>query len=271
MLHIIEENLFKEVHYDLLISTLKRFDIPYQIVRIYPFVDWVVDINDIPDEFDNVEDLPQIEPKGRIWCWGSLKMTRIARERGWKPGTQINDNHNYEVYSKWWKEDLLNYDSEIMTIGSDLPWERGNLFLRPTEDNKAFTGEVFDKEMWENTKNVYINESGYPNFKDETKIQVSVPKHIQKEIRLWIVKDEIITGSYYRLGGRSYLNSDIEPDAINFAKSVIQKGSIAEAWVLDICMSNDKWKVVECGCINHAGFYASEINKTLQIIEEKFN
>jgi hypothetical protein len=270
MLHIIQENLFKEVHYNILIDTLKRFDIPHQIVRIYPFVDWVVDINDVPDDFNNVEDLPQINPKGKVWCWGSLSMTRIANERGWNPGTMINDNHNYEVYSKWWKSDLLNYDSQIMTIGDDLPWERGELFLRPTEDNKAFTGKVFDKETWENTKKAYLNESGYRHFKSDTKIQVSTPKHIQKEIRLWVIKDEIVTGSYYRLGGAQYMNNNIEPEAIEFAKSVIKKGSIADAWVLDICMSNGEWKVVECGCINHAGFYASELNKTLQVIEEKF-
>jgi hypothetical protein len=197
-------------------------------------------------------------------------MTRIANERGWNPGTMINDNHNYEVYSKWWKSDLLNYDSQIMTIGDDLPWERGELFLRPTEDNKAFTGKVFDKETWENTKKAYLNEIGYRHFKSDTKIQVSTPKHIQKEIRLWVIKDEIVTGSYYRLGGAQYMNHNIEPEAIEFAKSVIKKGSIADAWVLDICMSNGEWKVVECGCINHAGFYASELNKTLQVIEEKF-
>lgn len=271
MLHLIQENLFKEVHYDLLIDTIKKFDLPYKIVRIFPFIDYVVDVEDIPDEFDNVEDLVEINPSGDIWVWGSLKMTRICRDRGWKPGTLLNDNHNYEVYSKWWGDMLLNYDSIIMKISDELPWEIGDLFLRPVEDNKAFTGAVFDKEKWDNTKNRFLKETGFPEFNNDTRIQVCRPKHIQKEIRLWVVGGEIITGSYYRLGGLFYLNSAIEPEAIEFAKKVITKGAIAEAWVLDICMSNNEWKVVEAGCINHAGFYASEIQKTVESIENHFS
>ena len=270
MYHIIQENLFKEEHYDVLISTIKKLELPYKIVRVYPFVDWVVDINDIPEEFNNVEDLPQITPEGNIWCWGSLKLTRICKERNWKPGTLINKNHDYEIYSKWWGDLLLNYDSKILTIGDNLPWEKGDLFLRPTKDSKAFTGQIFDKETWENTKNAYLHEEGYPEFTEETKIQVCKPKNIQKEIRLWIIGDKIVTGSYYRLGNKQYLNNQIEPDAIDFGYQVMSKGKIADAWVLDICLSDDKWKVVECGCINHAGFYKSELQKTVEAIENYY-
>jgi len=270
MLHIIQENLFREVHYDLLISTIKKYGLPYKIVRVYPFIDWVVDINDVPENFVNVEDLPQIDPKGDIWCWGSLKMTRIAKERGWNPGTQINDNHNFEVYSKWWGELLLNHDSILTTIGSDLPWERGTLFLRPVKDSKAFTGAVFGKQKWETTCGMHLDEPGYPEFNKDVVIQVSTPKIIFKEIRLWIVNSKIITGSYYKLGNEFHLDNNIEPDALDFAYKVIERGELAEAWVLDICDSADGWKVVEAGCINHAGFYASELDKTLEAIEEHF-
>jgi len=271
MLHIIQENLFRESHYNLLIGVLKKYEIPHIIVRIYPFVDWVVDMKNVPEEFVNVEDLPQIEPKGEVWCWGSLTMTRICKERGWNPGTMINENHNYEVYSKWWGNLLLNYDSEIMTIGSELLWERGELFLRPVEDNKAFTGSIFDKEKWDNTLKAYLKEEGYKDFHKDTRIQVSTPKKIYSEIRLWIVGGKVITGSYYQLGGKVYLNKDISPEALGFANSVISKGELAEAWVLDICQSDSGWKVVEAGCINHAGFYASELDKTVEAVENHFS
>jgi hypothetical protein len=270
MLHIIQENLFKEVHYELLINTLKKFDIPYKIVRVYPFVDRVVDLNDIPEDFDNVEDLKEIEINEPVWIWGSLTLTKISREKGWNPGTLLNDNHDYLYYSKMWKEYLLNFDSIIATIGEDINWNTPVKFLRPTEDNKAFTGAIYDEETWNNTKKWYLDNKAYTKFNESTKIQISSVKNIQKEIRLWIVDDKVITGSYYRLGDRHYLNSNIEQEAIDFAYNVIERGSLARAWVLDICLSDNNWKVVEAGCINHAGFYASEIDKLVIAIEELY-
>lgn len=271
MLHIIQENLFKEEHYDILIKTIQRLQLPYHIVRVYPFVDRIVDINDIPEKFNTVEDLPEINPSGKIWCWGSLSMTRIAKTKRWKPGTMVNDNHNYEVYSKWWKDMLLNYDSELMTIGDKLPWYKGSLFLRPVKDSKAFTGAIFNEEKWKYTVQHYINEPGYPEFNKDTVIQVSMPKEIQREIRLWIVGDKIITGSYYKLGNRFYLDDNVEEEAIKFGYKVIEKGKLADAWVLDICMFNDEWKIVEAGCINHAGFYKSNLGKLVEEIEYYFD
>jgi hypothetical protein len=271
MLHIIQENLFRETNYKILISTLQKFEIEYKIVRVFPFVDKVVDIEKIPEDFDTVEDLEELEIDGLVWCWGSTKLTKICEERGWKPGTLYNKNHNYLEYSKYWKDLLVNYDSIITTIGSEINWDTTEKFLRPTEDTKAFTGAIFDKEKWENTKESFLKNEYYTKFTKDTTIQVSSVKKIQKEIRLWVVNGEIITGSYYRLGNRMYLDSNIESQAIEFAKKVIGIYSIADAWVLDICMCNDEWKIVECGCINHAGFYASEVDKMVIAVENYFN
>ncbi len=272
MIHVIQENLFKERHYDLLLDTMNRYELPYVIVRVYPFVDWVVDVQNVTDDFENVEDLPYLDlPGGRVFCWGSLKLSRIAKDNGWDPGVLFNDNFDFKVYSEWWAGDMLNEDSIICKIGDDLPWDRGTLFLRPTADSKAFTGATFDKENWERTKAAYIDESSYPAFNADTDIQVSTPKRIEKEIRLWVVDGEIVTGSYYSLGGKSFYSSDVEPAALEFAMSVISRGALADAFVLDVCMSGGEWKVVEAGCINHAGFYDADLGRVVEAVERKFN
>ena len=277
MLHIIQENLFREVHYDNLTKSLDRLDIPYKIVRIYPFVDWVVDIDDIPENYYLIDEcvtkLPQIEPIGEVWCWGSLAMTRICNERGWAPGTMINDNHNYEVYSKWWGDNLLNSDSLLMKISDELPWDRGDLFLRPVKDSKAFTGAVFNEERWQSMKSNMLDTSDFPEFNKDTIIQVSSPKNIQFEVRVWIVKGEIATASYYRRGNEFYISRDVDEYILDYAREIIKLGQLADAWVLDVCMSNNEMKIVEAGCINHAGFYDSDLQKTIESIErnhEKF-
>ncbi len=59
---IIQENIFREQHYDLLITTLDRLNLPYTIVRVFPFIDKVVDIKNIPEDNNfNVEELPDLE------------------------------------------------------------------------------------------------------------------------------------------------------------------------------------------------------------------
>ena len=43
------------------------------------------------------------------------------------------------------------------------------------------------------------------------------------------------------------------------------------AFVIDICDTDKGWKIVECNCINCAGFYDVDIQKMLMAIEDHFN
>jgi hypothetical protein len=46
---------------------------------------------------------------------------------------------------------------------------------------------------------------------------------------------------------------------------------LAEVFVIDICLSDQGWKIVECGCVNSAGFYAADLQKLLMSIEDHFD
>ena len=43
---------------------------------------------------------------------------------------------------------------------------------------------------------------------------------------------------------------------------------LADAFVIDVCLADDEWKIVECGCINCAGFYKSDLMKLLISLED---
>jgi len=60
MHYIIQENVFREQHYDMLEKSLMRLGLNYNTVRIFPFVDKIVDIKDIPNGPYNVDDLPDL-------------------------------------------------------------------------------------------------------------------------------------------------------------------------------------------------------------------
>ena len=128
MYYIVQENVFKEENYDNLILALDRFQLPYEIVDLLPFVD------DFHFETDRKDVFP----------FGAVKMSRLSRKYGWYPGSQLNENHDYLVYSKYYKENLLNYDSEIIDFGDVDFFHKELFFCRPTEDSKVFTGRVLN-------------------------------------------------------------------------------------------------------------------------------
>ena len=272
MLYAIQENVFREQHYYLLEESLNRMQLPYDKVRIFPFIDKIVNLNDIPDGSYNVDDLPTYNPNRKdIFVFGAIKLARIAKDNGWYPGSLMNDNHDYLVYKDFYKENLLNYDSEIKEFAEDFKWYKGEAkFIRPCKDSKVFTGKVFNEYDWKDYVENALHNGHHTMLDAKTEIQVSIPKVIQKEIRFWVVGGKVITGSQYRLGNQMVLDEYYEDDAFEFAQKMVDLFQLADAFVIDVCLVNGEWKIVECGNINACGFYKSNIAKMLDAVENHF-
>ena len=115
-----------------------------------------------------------------------------------------------------------------------------------------------------------MNNGHLTTLNEDTQIQVSTVKKIYKEIRFWVVGGKIITGSQHRLGNQTIYDDVFEPEAQVFAQSMVDKFQLAEAFVIDVCLTDNGWKVVECGCINCAGFYKSDLQKMIMSVEDYF-
>jgi hypothetical protein len=254
MYYIVQENVFREENYENLIISLDRLELDYEIVKLIPFV----------DDFEFNTDRKDVFP------FGAVKMSRISKKYGWYPGSQLCENHDYEVYSKYYKENLLNYDSKIIKFGDDDFFSKELFFARPTEDTKVFTGRVFDMSEWRELKKDSFETPKTAILTKDTPIQISSVKRIQKEIRFWIVKGEIITASVYNLGGAYHLSADVDPDAYDFVNKMVKIFELNETFVMDVCLTNGEYKIVECGCTNSAGWYRADINKLLIKLEEAF-
>jgi hypothetical protein len=274
MHYVIQENVFRERHYELLLDTMRRGGFSHDIVRIFPFVDKIVRVSDIPNEEGayNVDDLPEyVTDRNDVFVFGAIKLARIGADRGWTPGSMMNDNHDYTVYSKHYGVNLLNHDSRVMRLVDDFGWSPGEeKFLRPTKDTKAFTGKVFTETEWNDTVKHHLHNYRTDMFNEDTLVQVSTPKVIQKEIRFWVVGGKIVTGSQYRLGDAVVYDEFYEDEAIEFAQRMVDKFQLADSFVIDVCLCDDAWKIVECGCINCAGFYKSNIPKMVMALEERY-
>lgn len=285
MHYIIQENVFREQHYDMLSESMERLGLSYTTVRIFPFVDKITKIDDIPSSMPdlspmealsgayNVDDLPDYDPKRKdIFVFGAVKLARIVKEKGWYPGSMMNDNHDYMVYREHYRENLLNWDSIVCKTSDKFEWQPGETkFIRPTQDTKSFTGAVFNEREWEETIENLLYNYKSDVFNEETLIQVSTVKDIYKEIRFWVVDGKIITGSQYRLGNQVIYDDLYEKEAEEFAQSMVDKFQLARAFVIDVCLTNDGWKIVECGCINCAGFYKANLQKVIMALENLFS
>jgi hypothetical protein len=253
MYYVVQNNVFREHNYNNLIEALDRLDLEYEIVKVLPFI----------ETFDVMTDRTDVFP------FGSLKMARLSAKLGWYPGSQMNENHDYLSYRDYYKENLLNYDSKIIKLGDDF-FSVDPFFARPTKDTKVFTGKVFDMDSWERLKRENLDYDISSIFGRDTEIQISTVKRIQKEIRFWIVKGEVVTASQYRSGGFVAYNQNVDDDAYEFCKKMVDIFQLNEAFVMDLCMVNGEYKIVECGCINCAGFYFANMQKLLMKLEESF-
>lgn len=274
MHYVIQENVFREQHYDMLEKSIKRLGLDYTTVRIFPFVDKIVELKHIdPDRNYVVDELPDYDPEDKnVFVFGAIKLARVAAKLGWSPGSMMNSNHDFLVYKEHYGDNLLNYDSEIRKLVEELKWTPGEVkFIRPTKDTKAFTGALFSETEWKDSVEHNLHNYRTEQFNEETEIQVSSPKNIYKEIRFWVVGGKIVTGSSYRIGNEVIYDEYFEEEAKDFAQSMVDKFQLAEAFVIDVCLTDKGWKVVECGCINCAGFYKSDLQKTIIALENHFD
>ena len=258
MYYIIQENTFREQNYNNLISTLDRMELPYEIVKVLPFVD------DFEFETDRKD----------IFCFGSVKMSRVAKKYGWYPGSLLNENHDYTVYSRYYKDNLLNYDSIIQKFGDDIKTTE-IFFARPVLDNKTFTGRVFDIYEWNEFKDRHFSSGHESTLNNDTLIQISSVKKILKEFRFWVIGGEVVTGSLYKTGSFVYSSEIVDDGALEFCKEMVKIYQLADAFVMDICEVSigqvSEYKIVECGCINSAGFYQCNMQKMINAIEVNWN
>lgn len=262
MYYVIQENLFKEYHFNTLIDHLKRYGLEYELVEYRPFVDNVQVKTDRKD----------------VWFFGSVNAAMKLGHKDWYPGIMYNEDHDFEKYLLKYRENMLNSEAKVLEFGHLLGKEETNanrwgVFIRPSRDTKIFESRVYTGQEWNSYIDETINSGSYLDISKETKMVVSNPKpDIQQEIRCWIVDGEPVTMSQYKIGKRvNMLNMDHNEESYIFAKNMAKVFSPSRAYVMDVCLYNDDYKIVEINCINMSGFYDGNMSKLIQSLENTFS
>jgi hypothetical protein len=254
MFYVIQENVFREENYDKIFETMKRLKLPYEILRF-----------DKNGEFNKL-----MNRRKDVFVFGSVRAARLATQMEWIPGSFYGKNHDFEIYKDYYKKNLLNYDSLLKDIADPIVWEPNEVkFIRPSKDSKVINGKLYSKIKWEDT--VQMVKEKYLGVMPPVTIQVTSPKKIYKEARIWIVDGKVVTSSYYKFGDNVVWTEDVEPEGLEFAQRMVDLYKVAPAFVMDICLTPDGWKIVEINCVNCSGFYRGDLQKLVMALEDLYN
>lgn len=254
---ILQNNLFNEDAYQVLLDTLERMELPYSIHKVIPFVGELV-----PE--------PELSHYNAI-CMGSYSLRHAANKYHWEPGVFDLEAENFTVQLQHWGDHMLNADAQVCAFKDAVIEEMA--FVRPIEDSKVFAGKVFDaKDFHDWQIKVCVLEEDYGNsLTKDTLIQVCKPKVIFAEYRFWIVKGKIVTKSLYKRGDKVIYSSDVDERFDEYVKLRVKEWEPHEAFVIDVCDTDDGIKIVEINTLNSCGFYAADIPKLVDALEYAFN
>lgn len=247
---VIQKSLFKRQNYNLLVSALENNGIEY--TSIY-----------IPKGTYDTE--PHVSPLGRVYVCGAIKLKAIAEKQGWLPGSFLNENFSFDVWRKELGNELLNFDSCFGKFDDVDVSNFKKFFIRPLADNKAFDGVVIDNEMLSAWRCDPTKE--YLHGMD---VMVSSVKKIYREYRVFVVNNVVVTGSVYKVGGRPEISELVDVEAVEYVNSIINKWAPSESFVIDVSLSEKGFKVIEFNNINSSGFYAINIDKYIQAVQQAY-
>ncbi|WP_276481048.1 ATP-grasp domain-containing protein [Paraflavitalea pollutisoli] len=173
-----------------------------------------------------------------------------------------------ENYFAHWGAQMLNHGAQVTTFSTLMTQEHPHdqlFFIRPDDDSKSFSGEVHSFEeigQWFNRLQAIEN----TNLTKDSKIIVSQPYHLRYEWRLWIVNKQVVAASQYRQDFHLKKERGCPAEVIAFAEQRCLEYTPHEFFVMDICATGDSLYIVECGCLNSAGFYAADINQIVSSV-----
>jgi hypothetical protein len=219
------------------------------------------------------EELPFVlddEKKNVLYGTTSLVMN-ASKNKDFTDTIFYNDERfRMKVYLDEWKNKMLNYDGHIIEIESFINSNyqgEDELFIRPNDDTKAFTGLVITfSEFREMAKNAL---GGTPYFQGESLILVCKPKKIEKEWRNFIVDGKVVSSSRYCVNRqRSTSCEDVPHEMLKFAEECCKIYTPHDVFVMDVALYDGQYYIVECNCFNDTGFYDHDISEIVKSINE---
>ena len=265
MLYLIHENPIRDTHHKLLIRHMDELGLDYELIQFAPF--------DVEIEFKT--------QRKDAWLFGTFALAHMVNKYGFYPGSMYNANHDFEIYAPKYGMHMLNHDAMVLNFTDTLPadpkWDM--FFARPCGDTKAFTGQVFMRDSWDDFVKRQVDNDKLRYIKDhpeKIRVLISPLKEIATEVRCWVIGGRVITMSKYKEGRKIVPgNMDHDTGLREEVQKLVNIYQPADVFVLDVCrLSGDNpggIKIVEINCANCSGFYAADMRALLTNLEQHFS
>lgn len=229
-------------------------------------------------EFDIIpftDQLPDFDKSKQSIFYGSTTMGQLVyRDNSINKGFFFdNESFSIENYLVKWGSHMLNYGAQVTSFNDLMSstYELDKLlFIRPDDDSKSFSGEVKkfgEIKSWYERLKMFDNTS----LSLDSKIVVSEPYQLRYEWRLWIVNKQVVAASKYREDFKLKKERGCPAEVIQFAEQRCHEYTPHDVFVMDICETGNDYYIVECGCLNSAGFYQADIGAIVSSVTEYFS
>jgi hypothetical protein len=158
---------------------------------------------------------------------------------------------------------LLNADAQFYNL-PEFPYLKFDreVFVKPSSDLKAFTAGIL--EIGQSVQEFIGSQMHQANAFDET-ILVASAKTVVDEYRFFVLKDQVITGSQYRINQqlqyRALTNSLEHESVLDVARAYAKLYQPADVFTLDICRTSaGEYLIIEYNCFNASGLYACDVD-----------
>jgi hypothetical protein len=255
---VVQQNLTSKEDFEGLMDACEKLGISFHPVIIVPFS----------------SELPEFDMKKHSIPYGSTTFNAlVCQDDILAKGLFFNEaTFSMQNYFDRWGEYILNYGSRICTFHELMNSSTENdklLFIRPNDDSKSFAGDVIrfgEIKEWYNKLSSLAN----INLSLNTKIVVSELYNIQIEWRLWIIEKKVVAASKYRELFRLKKEEGCPAEVVSFAENRCIEYTPHDVFVMDVCLSGDGYYIVECGCMNGAGFYKAKIESIVKSATDYF-
>lgn len=256
MYYLIQSNIYSDPEHHKIFEVLEELGLEYETIELTSAAEHITTKADRND----------------VFVYGSVKLARLARANThWNPGSFYGGKHTFEMHAPAYGKHMLNYEAAVFKFGEPHTWLPGqSLFIKPYKDAKVFSGKVFRETTWNDFVYESLQNPRTPMLHAETLVQASVPQQLIKEARIWIVGGKAIAGVYYKYHGDVPFEKEVSREALDFAQQMVGVFNVADAFVMDVGLTYDGWKIVEINCVNSAGFYNLNIKTLFRALEAFF-
>lgn len=212
-----------------------------------------------------------------VVVYGSMNLAReVHKQARWIPGVWADPAAlRCSTYYAPWRDFILQQQHAMFTLGevkthlAEIVAEygvEGEIFLRPDENDKSFSGIVvhIDKfDRWHNQ-----NTACY-DLLPEMRVVVARPQKIVSEHRFIIADRRVIAGSKYKTGSFSRDGLDaigFDDAARNYAQHVIDASGFQphRIFALDVAETPDGYRLMEIGSANSCGLYGCDLRAVIE-------